>query len=458
MRDNGIFALEPQFETLAERLRDAGYDTAAVVSAVVLARRHGLDQGFDRYDDDLGAGYALGTEVAERTADATTAVARAELSRLEPPFFLWVHYYDPHEEYRPPTRFADTVAGPTRLYDGEIAFVDEQLGELFSALPERTVVAVVGDHGEMLGEHGEASHGLLLFEAARRVPLILAGPGVPRGVVDSCLARTSDLFPTLLDLAGLEAPGDLDGRSLLPLDGAGRCSRISYSESFLPFFAYKWYPLRALSDGRVLYLDAPRPSLYRLDSAGSEARDLAPAEPALVRLWGERLVPAARGLWGAARRRDRAGRQPVRGAAAAAREPGLSGHRTAGGGISAELPDPRDRVGSGPTSARGRRWSSGGPLCGGSGRAAADRRGGPAQLPRALARRPVPARRRSPCRCAGAVRARRAREPSFGRAGGQHRDQPARPRARRAKPSASCATLSRSIPPRPNPRRGWLEC
>ena len=135
VRDNGIFALAPAAETLTERLAAAGYDTAAVVSAVVLARRHGLDQGFARYDDDLGAGYALGTEVAERTADAATAAALSALERLRPPFFLWVHYYDPHEEYRPPTRFAATGSGPDRLYEGEIAFVDEQVGELLKRLP-----------------------------------------------------------------------------------------------------------------------------------------------------------------------------------------------------------------------------------------------------------------------------------------------------------------------------------
>ncbi|HEY0781750.1 MAG TPA: sulfatase, partial [Thermoanaerobaculia bacterium] len=157
VRDNGTFVLPEKVTTLAQRLAARGYDTGAVVSAVVLARRHGLGRGFRLYDDDLGIGYAAGTEVSERQAEATTAAAQAALKTLRAPFFLWVHYYDPHEEYRPPTRFADQAQGPNRLYDGEIAYMDDQIGALLAHLPKDIDVAVVGDHGEMLGEHGETS-------------------------------------------------------------------------------------------------------------------------------------------------------------------------------------------------------------------------------------------------------------------------------------------------------------
>ncbi|HRC86871.1 MAG TPA: sulfatase, partial [Thermoanaerobaculia bacterium] len=239
VRDNSTFSLDPKFETVAERLAAQGYDTAAVISAVVLAKVHGLSQGFRVYDDDLGRGYSAGTEVAERQADATTDAALGLAAKLRPPFFLWVHYYDAHEEYHPPTRFADQIQGPSRLYDGEIAFVDEQFGRLLSALPANTDVVVVGDHGEMLGEQGELSHGLLLAKAARRVPLMLAGPDVPSGKVSDCLVRTVDLAPTLLALAGLTLPTGLDGTALLPLPGGASCDRESYTESFLPYFAYQ---------------------------------------------------------------------------------------------------------------------------------------------------------------------------------------------------------------------------
>jgi arylsulfatase A-like enzyme/Flp pilus assembly protein TadD len=285
VRDNGTFVLPEKVETVAERLAAGGYDTAAVVSAVVLARRQGLDQGFRIYDDDLGAGYAAGTLVSERPAERTTAAAVAALGSLKPPFFLWVHYFDPHEEYRPPTRFADAASGPNRLYDGEIAYMDEQIGELLKKLPPGTEVVAVGDHGEMLGEHGELTHGLLLYQGVRRVPLIVAGPGVPAGKVESCLVRTADVAPTLLTLAGLPSPAGLDGASLLPLPGKGSCAHLSYTESFLPFFAYRWYPLRALSDDRLFYLQGPKASLYDLNSKGGEAVDLAPGQAGAVRRW-----------------------------------------------------------------------------------------------------------------------------------------------------------------------------
>ncbi len=299
VRDNGTFVLSPKVETLAERLAARGYDTAAVVSAVVLARRQGLDQGFRVYDDDLGAGYAQGTLVSERTADNTTAAALAALAGLKAPFFLWVHYYDPHEEYRPPTKFADQARGPHRLYDGEIAFMDEQIGELLKKLPADTDVIAVGDHGEMLGEHGEATHGLLLNRAARRVPLLLAGPDIPAGKVSDCLVRTVDVTPTFLALAGAlseKTASGLDGSSLLPLPVGKSCSRPSYTESFLPFFAYKWYPLRSLADDRFLYVKAPKSSLYDLAADPGESRDLAPAQAKAARSWEATLVGFLRGM------------------------------------------------------------------------------------------------------------------------------------------------------------------
>lgn len=343
VRDNGIFTLGAGVETIAERLAAGGYDTAAVVSAVVLARRHGLDQGFAVYDDDLGAGRSRGTEVAERPADETTDAALARLAALRAPFFLWVHYFDPHEEYRPPTRFADAAAGPHRLYDGEIAFMDAEIGRLLAALPPSTAIVVAGDHGEMLGEHGETSHGLLLNAGVRRVPLIAAGPGFDSGRTERCLVRTADIAPTLAGLAGLPAVEGLDGRSLLTTGGSNPCDRVSYSESFLPFFAYKWYPLRALSDGRALFLQAPRPSLFRLDVDPGETTDLAAAEPATAELWRarlERLLAAAgESLEPSVQPGDGLTDEQVRQLASL----GYLGGG-AGGAVSRELPDPRSRL------------------------------------------------------------------------------------------------------------------
>jgi choline-sulfatase len=348
VRDNGTFVLPARVPTLAERLAAHGYDTAAVVSAVVLARRHGLDRGFRIYDDDMGAGYAAGTEVSERQAEATTAAALAAAAKLRPPFFLWVHYYDPHEEYRPPTRFADAMTGPNRLYDGEIAYMDEQIGVLLKGLPRDADVVAVGDHGEMLGEHGELTHGLLLFSGARRVPLLLAGPGVPAGRTVDCLVRTADVAPTLLALAGLEASSPpragespLDGRSLLPLPAAGAgCDRESYSESFLPFFAYKWYPLRSLASARFFYLQAPHPSLFQLAADPGESADLAAEQAPALGVWQRRLRDLLTGMGEALESEIRP--ENVLSEAQRAQLASL-GYLGGGGGgrVAAQLPDPR---------------------------------------------------------------------------------------------------------------------
>lgn len=340
VRDNGTFALPDRFDTVAELLAARGWDTAAVVSAIVLARRHNLSQGFRIYDDDLGAGYTAGTEVSERQAEATTAAALAAAGKLKAPYFLWVHYFDPHEEYRPPTGFSDRAAGPHRLYDGEISYMDEQIGRLLAGLPKDARIVVVGDHGEMLGEHGEEHHGLLLNAGSRRVPLILAGPGIPSGRAEECLVRTADVAPTLLALAGAPVPGGLDGQALLPL-GKRNCDRMSYSESFLPFFSYKWYPLRALSTDRFLYVHGPQSSLYQLPSDPGEKNDLAAQQPSALRLWDRRLrelLKAAGEPLDAPVRQETVLSEEQRAQLASL---GYLGGGGSGGAVRGDLPDPR---------------------------------------------------------------------------------------------------------------------
>jgi arylsulfatase A-like enzyme/Tfp pilus assembly protein PilF len=277
VRDNGSFRLAAEHETLAELLSRDGYDTGAVVAATVLAGGYGLGQGFRVYDDDMGAGHVRPTPIVERRAEETTTAALALLESLRRPFFLWVHYFDPHDDYRAPPR-----AGSG--YDGELTYMDEQLGRLLEALPEESVAVVVGDHGEMLGEFGETGHGLLPFAGARRVPLLIAGPEVPAGRVVTRLVRTVDVAPTILGLAGVGEPLGLDGRGLLPLDVPAE-PVLSYWESFYPFFAFRWYPLRALSDGERLYVHGPEPGLY---DARNRERSLT-ADGAEVNKWKVRL-------------------------------------------------------------------------------------------------------------------------------------------------------------------------
>ena len=137
------------------------------------------------------------------------------LARL-PPWFLWIHYFDPHAGYDPPQPWKSKM--PT-AYDGEVAFVDDQIGRVLSRLAQlgaetQTVIAVTADHGESLGDHGEETHGVFIYDSTLRVPFIMAGPGVSAGSVASVVGRGIDVMPTLLDLAGLQVPERLDGRSL----------------------------------------------------------------------------------------------------------------------------------------------------------------------------------------------------------------------------------------------------
>ncbi|MCK6504461.1 sulfatase-like hydrolase/transferase, partial [Myxococcota bacterium] len=236
VHDNGDQHLAPQAWTLAERLQARGWRTAAVVGAWVTAPRWGFDQGFDRYDAELGVpADRLGWRV-ERPADEVIDRALATLD--EGTDLLWVHLFDAHAPYAPPPPF-DALADP---YDGELAFVDAQLGRLLQALPAETTVIVAGDHGEGLGEGGEAEHGLLLSDGVLAVPLLVAGPGVPVAV-DPRPASVVDVLPTVLARAGLPPDRALDGQDLLsPPDRPGVLSEARHGE-----IHYGWTALTAVT-------------------------------------------------------------------------------------------------------------------------------------------------------------------------------------------------------------------
>jgi arylsulfatase A-like enzyme len=281
VRINGENRLESRHVTLAEVARARGYQTAAFVSAFVLDARFGLDQGFEIYDDRVlaaqGSAFASGTN--ERRADATTDAALAWLRARDRdrPFFAWVHYFDPHAPYDPPgplaTRFARSP------YDGEIAFMDSQLGRLLEGLEagrrrDRTLVMVVGDHGESLGEHHESTHGVFLYGSAVRVPLVVSSPRLfPRAaVVDRTVVSLADLAPTVLDLLGVEDPPPRDGSSLIATQADPE--RSAYVESLVPYLDFGWAPLFGLRGLRESYVLAPRPECYDLRSDPGERRNL----------------------------------------------------------------------------------------------------------------------------------------------------------------------------------------
>jgi len=276
-------------------LKDAGYDTAAFVGAFVLDHRFGLAQGFDAYDDQIPRDPAATERLeAERPASAVVDRALAWLEHRSPalpappahPFFLWLHLYDPHAPYNPPKAFLP----PGRsLYDGEIAYADSQLARLLDAirsrqLLDRTIVVIAGDHGEGLGDHGERTHGMLVYDSTLRVPLIVAVPGRAPETRDEAVSL-ADLAPTLLRAAGVTPPVEMKGRNLLEGRGVGVRGAVSadlYSETEYPRVA-GWSPLQALTDGRwKTILAGTSTEVYDLQNDPREAHDVAASQGAVA--------------------------------------------------------------------------------------------------------------------------------------------------------------------------------
>jgi arylsulfatase A-like enzyme/Tfp pilus assembly protein PilF len=282
VRDNGGFYVGDDQVTLAELLRDKGYRTGGFVSSFVLDERWGIAQGFETYFDDFDLekyGDKGGMDVIQRPGSETVDHAVSWLAAdHDRPFFAWVHLYDPHTPYEAPepfrSRFPATLVG---AYDAEIAVADAQVGRLLDALEVSgrrgdTVVVVTGDHGEMLGEHGEPTHGFFVYDAATHIPMIVSGPGVPpREVGDQ--VRIVDLMPTSLELLGVPIPKAVQGVSLMPLVRGQRLSLMAQSESWYPRYHYGWSELLSVQDERFHYIRAPRPELYDLQADPREAAD-----------------------------------------------------------------------------------------------------------------------------------------------------------------------------------------
>ena len=278
VRDNGLYRLPTDVPTLAALLATAGYDTAAVVGAAVLDRQYGLDRGFRRYDDQIGG--PGGLTIPERPAAAVTDAALAAAAGLRPPFFLFVHYYDPHAAYKPPPPWAERFAD--RPYDGEVAYADAEVGRLRRELVERgpgkdVVFVVTSDHGEGLGEHGEATHGPFLYQTTLHVPLIVVAPGRwPAGRRVKGLVSNVDVAPTLLALAARPVPPSLDGLDVGPsARGEALRERWLPLESEFALDSYGWAPLVGLTDGALKWVGAPEEELYDLAANPGELSNLA---------------------------------------------------------------------------------------------------------------------------------------------------------------------------------------
>jgi len=296
LRDNLLNRLPDASLTLAEMLKPRGFTTGAIVSTFVLDRRFGTSQGFDTYDDRFQAVHKIG-DLSERKGDETTRLARDWLDEhKEQRFFLFVHFYDPHEPYEPPEPFASKWSA--RPYEGEVAFADYCVGQVLEKLRQLglyddTLIVITGDHGEMLGEHGELNHGFFIYEGALRVPLVMRLPRAPAASrpVDVPVSLI-DIAPTIVSLVGAPVPKEVQGMDLSPwLTGRGAAggARPLYAETVTPTRYYGATSLLGVIVDGWKYIETTRPELYDLRSDPAEAVNLLEREPARADALGRTL-------------------------------------------------------------------------------------------------------------------------------------------------------------------------
>ena len=286
VRDTGGFILSASTPTLARHLQDRGWDTAAFVSSMVLKKRSGFDQGFAVYDDIMprpGNSDQFLEDAVRRAGDTVDrAVHWLDGRDGSKPFFLWVHLYDPHVPYNLSPPFSERYKD--RPYDGEIAYSDAELARMMQSVhrkspPEKLLVAVLSDHGESLGEHGEYTHGVFLYDSTLRIAFLVSGAGVPAGMRIKAQARTIDAMPTILALLGGSA-GGVEGTSLVPLfSGKDVDTEVSYAETLYPKINLGWAELRGIRTPHWKYIRAPKPELYDLLKDPMETENVAAAHP-----------------------------------------------------------------------------------------------------------------------------------------------------------------------------------
>ncbi len=295
VRDNNGFQAAPELTTLAEILSAQGYQTAALVSAAVLDRRFGLDQGFDRYTDGFDSSAAArSARVPDRQADLQRGLAQEWLDTVAPdrPFFGWVHFYDPHLPLEAPPEWVARAGGDPYL--GEIAFTDHQIGIIQEHIAvlhrNRPLLLVVsGDHGEDRGDHGEGTHGIFLYRSTMHIPLIFSGAGVPAGAVYGDPASLVDIAPTVLSLLGLPVPPEMDGQPLIQNGALQPHDRPIYAESWSPRLQFGMSELRSLQDRQHRYIRAPRSEVYGWPADPAERADLSAPDPALLAQWSAQM-------------------------------------------------------------------------------------------------------------------------------------------------------------------------
>ena len=351
--DFGI-PLEPNHVTLAELLDRQNYETAAFIGSVILDSKSlapGLDRGFHFYDnfpEQMETKSRWG-RLERRGMDVVQRAEKWLKGDRSGPRFVWLHLYDPHDPYEPPSPYSETYK--SQLYDGEIAYADSALGHFIAYLKangwyDAALIVIVGDHGEGLGEHQEDTHGIFLYDTTTHVPLIVKQPkNEDAGRVVEAQVRTTDILPTVLELLGVPPPAKLDGRSLRPLlAGTESTPRVALGETDYPL-RFGWAPLRSMRSDSFKFIEAPRPELYDLRSDPGERRNL--YEP-----W-DATVQAARETLAAAKAKSALQPRPSAGAVASStidelRALGYLGAADARSSTNVPepslLPDPKDKI------------------------------------------------------------------------------------------------------------------
>jgi arylsulfatase A-like enzyme/Flp pilus assembly protein TadD len=299
VHDNQNFIARDEFLSLAEHLKNAGYATGAFVGAFPLDSRFGLTQGFDLYDDNYGSKNYQEFSYVERPAGVVVQKALDWLEDQNKSWFLWVHCFDPHQQYNPPEPFKTQYKEAP--YNGEVAYVDHELGKLFSylkknRLEDNTLIIFTGDHGESLGQHGESTHGYFAYNSTLWIPLIIVSPGMKPVVVDQNVCHV-DIYPTVCDMLDMPSPDFCQGISLEPAINGKKTknltSRPIYFESLYPYYNRGWAPLTGIIRDKTKYVDSPIPELYDLEKDFDEKEnhaegiDLGPHQKRLEELLEE---------------------------------------------------------------------------------------------------------------------------------------------------------------------------
>jgi arylsulfatase A-like enzyme/Flp pilus assembly protein TadD len=299
VRNTGGFVLPSSARPMARILQEQGWDTAAFVSSAVLKKVMGFGNGFTVYDDEMprqGNSQEASEDPERLGADTVDRTLQWLGTQSGKPYFLWVHLYDPHMPYHPPGEFK--VKYKDRPYDGEIAYADQQVGRLLEAVrkkspADKTIVALLSDHGESLGEHNEYTHGVFIYDSTLRIAFMIAGPGIPAGARVRQQVRSIDLLPTVMAMLGGSVPANVQGVNLEPTFSGGNVpTEISYAETLYPKIAMDWAELRGIRTNRWMYVRAPKPELYDLTADPAESTNIIAQHPAEVQKFEAQLKNA----------------------------------------------------------------------------------------------------------------------------------------------------------------------